>query len=397
MEITFRGVIKEEIKKAYDVVFGRLWPTWLGGILMAVLALLIFLWNFPWGVSGGYRNWGEWVYYLINLKSEQPIVPHIHPVSVLNIGIIAGAFGSALLSRQFSIKKTSRLEYLKGAAGGVLMGIGSAFSGGCIEGAFYTAVGVYSMGGFAMMIGLIIGAYIGLKYLIWEIYHVDQPGLPEKPYKKNKPAKIDWKSLQPSLGLFVIFISIVAFYIYSFFDQTQVGGLSFLGIMVGLVMHRTRFCFVRAFRNPFMTGDSSMVQVLIMSLAIYALGSAVIKWSFLQPDTMGVYHPFWIGSLVGGVFFGIGMVVGGSCASSALWRVGEGNTKIMLALVCFCITNPVIYTLIRRLDILDNLGKGIYVPDVFSWYLTIPLYALFFLVIVFLAIWNEKTEKFVIF
>ncbi len=162
-------------------------------------------------------------------------------------------------------------------------------------------------------------------------------------------------------------------------------------------MHRTRFCFVRAFRDPLMTGDSSMVKVLFTSLTIYAFGSAVIKWGYLQPDTMGVYHPFWIGSLVGGIFFGIGMVVGGSCASSALWRIGEGNTKIMIAVLCFCITNPVVYILIRRLDLVEMLGKGVYVPDVFTWYLTIPMYVLFFLLIVYIAIWNEKSEKFVIF
>ena len=79
----------------------------------------------------------------------------------------------------------------------------------------------------------------------------------------------------------------------------------FFGLVIGLVMHRSRFCFVRAFRDPLMTGDAEMVKVVSLSLMIYGLGSAVIKWNYIQPDTMGVFHPFWIGSLLGGSHFRI--------------------------------------------------------------------------------------------
>jgi uncharacterized membrane protein YedE/YeeE len=395
--MTFWNSLKEEVRKTYELLFYNRWPSWLAGILMAILALMIFLWHFPWGISGGYHNWGDWIYYLSGITDARPLSPWLHPVSVLNIGMIGGALISALFSREFRIHKTSRLEYLKGILGGMLMGVGSAFAGGCIEGGFYTAIGIFSMGGFAMMVGLGIGSYIGLRYLIWETDNMPANPAYRQPLPSQKPPFFNWSQAKPYIGGLIVLAVITAFYFYSFFDVTEIGGLCFFGMLVGMVMHRSRFCFVRVFRCPMMTGDAEMVKTVSLSLVIYAMGSAVIKWNFLQPDMMGVYHPFWIGSLVGGVFFGMGMIIAGSCASSALWRMAEGNTKIMAAVISFCIVNPLVVEAVKYSGIEHLLGKGLFVPKVLTWHVTLPLYALFFLLVSQLAVWNEKTEKFVIF
>jgi uncharacterized membrane protein YedE/YeeE len=140
-----------------------------------------------------------------------------------------------------------------------------------------------------------------------------------------------------------------------------------------------------------------MVRAVAISLMIYGLGSAVIKWSFIQPDTMGVYHPFWLGSMLGGLIFGVGMLLAGGCASGTLWRVGEGHTKLMVALVSFSLTNSAALAVLRRVDLSSKLGEGIFIPKVFTWEFTLPLFVAFLLFWSFMAIWNEKTEKFVVF
>jgi hypothetical protein len=146
-----------------------------------------------------------------------------------------------------------------------------------------------------------------------------------------------------------------------------------------------------------MTGDAELVRVVAMSLIIYGLGSAVIKWSYLQPEEMGVYHPFWLGSLSGGVIFGIGMLLAGGCASSTLWRIGEGHTKLILTLIGFALTNSEVNNLLKTTGIDEKLGKGVFMPEVFTWSLGLPLFLLFLIFWALVAIWNEKTEKFVIF
>ncbi|GAB6145917.1 YeeE/YedE thiosulfate transporter family protein [Desulfocicer niacini] len=393
---TLFSSVKEEARKNYIAIFEQDWPAWLAGIFIAILALLIFLWDTPWGIAGGYRNWGDWFLYTIGVNSKKPFFPWLHPMSMSNFGIFAGALMSALMSRQFKIRKAPPLEYAKGIIGGILMGFGAAFAGGCNVGGFYTATGMLSMGGIAMMVGLGIGAWIGLKYLLWEMENLSIKPLVQKT-KGGTFLGVNWDIVQPYIGGTLFLAIVVAFYFYSAIDKTILGGILFFGFLIGLVMHRSRFCFVRAFRCPFMTGESDMVKVVAMSLIIYGMGSAIIKWAWIKEPMMGVYHPFVLGSLGGGVVFGIGMILAGGCASSTLWRIGEGHLKLVMTLLGFSLSNALTHKFITAYNLSEKMGKGVFMPDIFSWELTIPLFIVFFVCWAFLAIWNEETEKFVIF
>src|SRR5206468_8956053 len=65
-------------------------------------------------------------------------------------------------------------ELIKGAAGGALMGVGATLAFGCNIGGFFSAVSALSLAGFAMMLGLGVGAFLGLRYLLWE--SANRPG-----------------------------------------------------------------------------------------------------------------------------------------------------------------------------------------------------------------------------
>lgn len=390
--------IREEVRKDYISIFERSWPGWLAGIFLAILALLIFMWHSPWGITGGYRNWGDWILYGLRLSPERPTLPWLSGMSMSNLGLLAGALASALMSRQFRIRPAPPYEYLKGLAGGALMGTGAALAAGCNIGGFYNAVAMFSMGGYAMMIGLGAGAYLGLRFLLWELNNFPQQaaGPPPTQDLKKEPL-VNWSRLSPFIGGAILIMILAAFYIFSAQGHTQIGGLLFFGALIGITMHRSRMCFVRAFREPFMTGDAEMIRVIAMSLMIYGLGSAVIKWNYLQPDIMGVYHPFWFGSLTGGIVFGFGMLLAGGCGTGALWRAGEGHTKLMLTLIAFSVSNSLGFKFLNNTGLADKLGSGTFMPAVFGWELAMPLYMLIMLAWVVWGIWNEKTEKFVIF
>ncbi|MFO8033349.1 MAG: YeeE/YedE thiosulfate transporter family protein [Desulfohalobiaceae bacterium] len=398
MSVTFWQSLREESRRNYAAVFERNWPGWLAGIFVAILALLIFMWHSSWGITGGYRNWGDWIVYGLGIGSEKPEVPWLNTMSMSNIGLLVGAVASALLGRQFKIRLAPAYEYLKGFVGGACMGIGAALAAGCNIGGFYNAIGMFSMGGYAMMIGLGAGAFLGLKILIWELSNIPQKaaGAP-KPQNLQKKPWIDWGKVAPYMGGMILVLIVAAFYVYSYLGHTLVGGLLFFGALIGITMHRSRMCFVRAFRDPFMTGDAEMVRVIAMSLMIYGLGSAVIKWNYLQPEMMGVHHPFWLGSLLGGVVFGFGMLLAGGCGTGALWRAGEGHTKLMLTLLAFSVFNSLGYKVLHGTGLMDKLGSGTFMPDVFGWEIALPLYLLILLAWAFWAIWNEKSEKYVIF
>jgi len=391
----------EEIKKGYHFVFIGNMPLWVAGIGLGVLAILIFLWRYPWGISSGYGNWGNQLYYYLGFGKwagldKAPLTPWIHPVSIMNLGMIFGATGAAMMKGQFSTYRAPGREYVKGFLGGALMAIGSAFANGCIEGGFYTAVGVFSLGGFMMMIGLAVGSIVGVKYLIWEMLNWPVKIPAHNPEKEKKPPLVDMQKVYPYIGGGIYIVFCLSFYVYAALDKTVLGGMAFFGLWIGFFMQRSRFCLQRTFRNPFMTGDYEMVKAVILSLIIYSAGSAVIKYGFFQPDTHGIDHRFWMGSLVGGFIFGLGMVIAGACASSGLWRAGEGNTKVWLAIVGFITVYPAFKYAVDNTALGPFLGKGINVVDIFTWTWTIVFYIAFFIVWYLLAAYNAKTEKFVI-
>jgi uncharacterized protein len=390
--------MKEELSKYYTIIFEQEWPAWLAGILIAVIALMIFLWQTTWGIAAGYHNWGDWFYYFVGAFHERPaLVPWLHPVSLSDAGILFGAFFAALMARQFKIRPAPKLEYAKGLFGGIFMGAGAATALGCNVGGFYSAIGMFSAGGFAMMVGLGAGAWVGLRYLLWEMENLPSTAVYSKPKDESVPKAFDWHKAQPYFGVLVAVSVVIIFYVYAYADKTQVGGWLFFGFLIGLVMHRARFCFVRAFRCPFMTGESDTVKAVVLSLVIYTMGSAVIKWGYLMEPKTGVYHPFWVGSLVGGFIFGIGMLLAGGCASSTLWRVGEGQTKLMVTLVAFTLSDSLTSKFLHVSGLSEKLGKDIFLPDVLTWQITIPAILIFFMAWVLVAVWNEKTEKFVVF
>jgi hypothetical protein len=393
----FLETIKEEFNKGYAILFEEKWPAWVAGILIALISVIIFLWNSPLGITGGYQNWGNWMlYYLIPGHARPEQTPWQHALSLTNIGLFVGALASALLSRQFKFRPAPPIEYAKGIIGGVLMGTGSALASGCNVGAFYTGVGVFSLGGYSMMIGLGVGAFLGLKLLLWEMEHIPAKPVTAKAKAESSGTPINWTKVQQVAGFFILLSIVAAFYGFSAAGKPQNGGLLFFGLLLGIVFYRSRFCFVRAFRDPFMTGESEMIKAIALSLVVYGFGSAVIKWSYIQPPNMGVVQPFWIGTLLGGMIFGIGMVLAGGCGTSTLWRAGEGHVKLMMTLVCFALSNALVDGIKDKTQLASRLGEKIFMPDLLSWQIAIPVFLAVLMVWVILADWNEKTEKLVI-
>ena len=162
----------------YKTIFVDEWPPFVG-IIFIVLALLALMANgLFWGIFGGLKLWGDWLNHAIGLGDllglpKQLENPLIHRLSLMNIVLVLGAFSAALMSRQFLLNRPPKLELVWGALGGTLMGTGAALAGGCTTGGFFTPVLHSSPAGWAMWFGLIVGAVIGLKLLLWTLDHIE--------------------------------------------------------------------------------------------------------------------------------------------------------------------------------------------------------------------------------
>ena len=174
---------------------------------------------------------------------------------------------------------------------------------------------------------------------------------------------------------------------------TRTGGLLLCGLAFGIVIQRSRFCFVRAFCDPFMTGEEEVGRAVSVSLIISVLGFAALKWTGLRGEDVFVSSTIWIGSLLGGFIFGFGMLLSGGCGSGSLWRAGEGQMKLILAIIFFSFSNFLFKTLIDQSEGLTSLmGVPVFLPDWLTYLGSVVVLALFFGAYYIFVSWNEETD-----
>jgi len=385
--------MRDVFSSGYDRLFGQQWPVWVGGLLFGFLNVFLFAYERPWSAADGVRNWGDWVLNAVEITDNIIIDPHLYSTSVLNFGIILGALGAALLARQFQVRTAPPYELFKGLIGGGLMGIGAAMAFGCNIGGFFSATSALSMAGLAMMLGLLLGAFIGLRILIWEVNHLTFSAPKARP---DKSAADGWKRAQPVAGAAVLLLGLILVFTYDGLDLPARGVFLLFGLVIGIIMQRTRFCFVRAFREPFMTGDGETTKAVALAVIICATGFTILKWTDLRAWEVFVAPGFWFGSLVGGTIFGIGMSISGGCATGSLWRAGEGHIKLWVALIAFALVGSYFRDWLEESGWIMKLGEPVFLPDLMDWKFAlatvIGVMGLWYM----LAVWNEAKRKLVI-
>ena len=383
------------LRENHDSQFGNQWPAWVGGILLAVINILLFAYEKPWSAADGVRNWGNWLANSLNLTDITIIPPYLYSTSILNVGVIAGAFVASLMARQFRVQGAPPFELFKGLVGGTLMGIGAAMAFGCNIGGFFSAISALSMAGVAMMLGLMLGVYLGLRLLILEINYLDfstSASSTSSASDKNS----GWKQKQPIIGYMVLASVIGIAFVYDGFDYPTRGGFLVFGLILGIVMQRTRFCFVRAFREPFMTGDGEMTKAVILAVLISVIGFSILKWTDLRDWDASVSSGFWFGSFVGGIIFGVGMSLSGGCATGCLWRAGEGQLKLWVAIAAFAVVGAMFRNWLDQSGFLMRLGDPMFLPDVIGWKLALATVFGIMILWYLLVVWNEVKKKLVI-
>jgi len=323
--------------------------------------------------------------------------PLLYSGSVLNIGLLVGGLMAALLSREFAVRPAPVAELVKGSLGGLLMGAGAMLSFGCNIGGFFSALSALSASGLAMMAGLLGGAFIGTRYLIRENAKIIAMGklpfmaacdAPPRPAVTSAAFK-----LQPTAGVIVIVFVFVAGYLYQLFGHGRLAVFLFFGVAFGVVFQRSRFCLVNAFREPFMTGVSEHARAAALALCLSMIGFAILKATDLKDATEWVFPSFWVGALIGGVLFGIGMVLAGGCGAGTIWRVGEGHVKLWVALVFFALGTSAMRLLLTRTDLIRYLGAPKFLPNLFGWPAAVICVVVVMVSWYLLTAWNQEKRQ----
>lgn len=93
--------------------------------------------------------------------------PAINPADWMSVALIGGAAVMALLHGEFKFKKPTPELAFWAILGGIGMGIGSRLALGCNVGAFFVRTAMGDMSGWLFGLGMIGGAYIGVKIFSW--------------------------------------------------------------------------------------------------------------------------------------------------------------------------------------------------------------------------------------
>jgi uncharacterized membrane protein YedE/YeeE len=402
-------------KLDYKVVFEDPWSAYTGALALVILMAVLMASGLFWGVFGGIKLWGDYLNNAIGMGAVLGIKqelesPLMHRISLMNITLLTGAFSAALLSRQFHINRSPKLEYVWAALGGTLMGTGATLAGGCTTGGFFIPLTFSSASGWAMWAGLLVGAVIGLKLLLWTMENIIWGTMPPA----YRPAR--FKQWYPLLGV-ITFVAVLYWTIswWTSGDSRQAARaiIVIVGFGIGFVLHRSRFCLSRVFREPFMTAEGEMTKALMLAVALAVPVTAIMISKGIIDPYLAIPARFWLGSALGGVIFGIGMVFAGGCASGSLWRVGEGHLKLVVAVIFFAWSGSTVHAVLDRfgllladvdIDFLDGiaeitgLGFQAFMPDLLgNWQYTLVLtYGLLAAWYAFIR-YNESTSKFTVF
>ncbi|MEP9364480.1 YeeE/YedE family protein [Nocardioides sp. CN2-186] len=123
-------------------------------------------------------------------------------------------------------------------------------------------------------------------------------------------------------------------YIYS--ASGQVPAILFgLGLALGFVLFHSRFGFTSAWRQLVAARQGKALRAHMLMLAVACTLFAPILANglgFKDVPTLPTVAPIGFGLFVGSFMFGVGMQLGGSCASGTLFAIGSGQTAILLTL-----------------------------------------------------------------
>jgi uncharacterized membrane protein YedE/YeeE len=110
------------------------------------------------------------------------------------------------------------------------------------------------------------------------------------------------------------------------------------GIAAGFTLQRSRFCFASAFRDLYLFGSGRIMKGILVGVAVSALGFTVVMRNAVPFPGFGALPPeahiLPVGAttILGGLLFGVGMVLAGGCISGSLFRSAEGYVGSWIAI-----------------------------------------------------------------
>lgn len=185
--------------------------------------------------------------------------------------------------------------------------------------------------------------------------------------KEQRKQQLTNKKSQINYG---IILTILLAILYIFFIKGQkYAPFAVFGVVFGFIVTRSRFCFAAAFRDPILTGKTSILRATILGMMIATPAFALKQWQVLKNGMVNVdlipgqiqavgWH-----TIVGGILFGAGMIIAGGCVTGTFMRIGEGfglQWIVLIGMIMGSVGTAAFFNLIPEKNI---FGPKIYLGE----------------------------------
>lgn len=117
------------------------------------------------------------------------------------------------------------------------------------------------------------------------------------------------------------------------------GALWVVGALLGITLYHASFGFTQAWR-VFVSDRRSAglrAQMLMLGVGVLLFFPFLAAGTLFGQPVTGFVSPPGVSVLLGAFLFGIGMQLGGGCASGTLFAAGGGNTRMLVTLLFFIV------------------------------------------------------------
>ncbi|MCF6368256.1 YeeE/YedE family protein [Rhizobium halophilum] len=117
------------------------------------------------------------------------------------------------------------------------------------------------------------------------------------------------------------------------------GALFLIGGALGISLYHAAFGFTSAWRIFISEGRGRglRVQMILLALTVLLFFPFLASGTLFGHEVSGFVSPAGTGVIVGAFMFGIGMQLGGGCASGTLFTAGGGNARMLVTLFFFIV------------------------------------------------------------
>ncbi|MCZ2291133.1 MAG: YeeE/YedE family protein [Burkholderiales bacterium] len=114
-----------------------------------------------------------------------------------------------------------------------------------------------------------------------------------------------------------------------------------LAVMFGAIAQRTHFCTMGAVSDILNIGDWARMRMWALALGVAMIGFNLmvgLGWIEASNTIYAAPRLVWLSNIVGGLLFGIGMVLSSGCGFKTLVRIGGGNLKSVVVFLVLALS-----------------------------------------------------------